>query len=331
MCTSPLKGFKIGTTVNGKPNYKITSYSTQLVYKLNNSWICSDTDFVSRYADVVVRDYIEIPCGKCLDCRLKFSRDWANRMMLEAQKYDENYFVTLTYDDDHLPISDSGINTVRVDDLQRFFKRLRKRIEPKKIRYYACAEYGEHTFRPHYHAIIFGLHIPDLEPFGYSGDYPVYISKWLSDIWRNGHIMVAPASWDTCAYTARYVTKKAKFPPIKEFYDDLGIENERSFMSRRPGIARDYFDEHFNEIYNTDQLILSTFKGGRIDKPPKYFDRCLEAIDEDRYNMIKLIRKEVSNISRQTLLCHTNLSYEEILRRRAAALDARTKVLKRLL
>ena len=142
--------------------------------------------------------------------------------------------------------------------------------------------------------------------------------------------MIAPVSWDTCAYTARYVVKK-QVGKTASYYEEIGVDPEFSLMSRRPGLAREYFDEHYDDIYKTDQLIFSTEKGGRIGKPPRYFDKCLESLDEDRYDMIKTIRKEVSKATRSTLLCHVQLSYEEILRRRAAALEARTKVLKRLL
>ena len=330
MCTHPLKAFPIGYTDKGKVKYKITSYNTDHVEQINNTWIACDESFRGSYATRIVRDFEEVPCGHCLECRLKYSRDWADRMVLEAQKYDENYFLTLTYDQDHVPVGEYGMLTLRKKDFQDFMKRLRKAVEPEKIRFYAAGEYGDKTFRPHYHAIVFGLHISDLEHFGFSGDYPVFISEWLRNIWKQGNVMIAPVSWDTCAYTARYVVKKQK-GKTAAYYDNLGLTPEFCLMSRRPGLAREYFDEHFDDIYKTDQLIFSTEKGGRIGRPPRYFDKCLESLDEDRYNFIKQCRKEVAEQARTTLLCHTHLSYEEILRRRAAALDARTKVLKRLL
>ena len=87
--------------------------------------------------------YIVLPCGQCMACRLNKSRDWATRCVLEAKMHKDNCFVTLTYDDAHLP-SDYGLQK---DDLTKFFKRLRFNTGAK-IRYYAAGEYGELYNRP---------------------------------------------------------------------------------------------------------------------------------------------------------------------------------------
>jgi len=103
------------------------------------------------------RGEIKIPCGQCTGCRLDRSKAWAIRCYHESMMWEENCFATLTYDDEHLPKNSS----LDKRDLQKFFKRLRKKYEPKKIRYYACAEYGEKSFRPHYHAAIFNISFAD--------------------------------------------------------------------------------------------------------------------------------------------------------------------------
>jgi hypothetical protein len=94
-----------------------------------------------------------VPCGKCIACRIARTREWTVRIMHEMSCHDNAVFATLTYDDDHLPPDRS----ISKDELQRFIKRLRKELGDRKIRYFACGEYGETTNRPHYHAIIFGL------------------------------------------------------------------------------------------------------------------------------------------------------------------------------
>ena len=74
--------------------------------------------------------------------------------MIEAGQHTDNAFVTLTYADDQLPDG----NSLCPEDVTKFLKRLRKRIDPVKIRYFLCGEYGEgSTSRPHYHLILFGL------------------------------------------------------------------------------------------------------------------------------------------------------------------------------
>lgn len=96
--------------------------------------------------------FVQVPCGKCLECRIQHARDWADRCVIEAKQYKYNYFVTLTYDDAHLPER----NSLNPKDLQLFLKRLRKRFKGVKIRFLASGEYGS-SFRPHYHLILFNL------------------------------------------------------------------------------------------------------------------------------------------------------------------------------
>ena len=330
MCTSPLKGFVNGKTANGKDNYIITSYNVDHIEFRNGTMFKCENKFKSPTATKWITKFVEIPCGKCLECRLSYSKQWANRMMCEALYSDDNYFLTLTYDNEHLRINELGLATLFKKDFQDFMKRLRRRIEPDTIRFFSCGEYGDHTFRPHYHAIIFGLKIPDLEYFGQSTGFPVYISKFISDVWSKGHVLIAPVSWSTCAYTARYVVKKANRYSKDSSAFDL-IEPEFCLMSRRPGIGRQYFDDNVDNIYKYDELTFSTPQGGKTSKPPKYFDKCLERLNESWYIAIKEHRKMVGEITRNTLLCKSKLTYQEILQRRSAALVERTKSLKRIL
>lgn len=90
---------------------------------------------------------LEVPCGKCINCRVSRSREWTIRLMNELQYYKTSLFVTLTYDDEHLP-SDNGLH---ISDLQKYFKRLRRDLDysNRKIKYFACGEYGDQFGRPH--------------------------------------------------------------------------------------------------------------------------------------------------------------------------------------
>lgn len=93
---------------------------------------------------------IELPCGRCVGCRLRRANEWALRVMHEAKLHPANCFVTLTYRDEDLPENGS----LRHRDFQLFMKRLRKRAD---VRFYMCGEYGEQKLRPHYHACLFGV------------------------------------------------------------------------------------------------------------------------------------------------------------------------------
>lgn len=320
MCVHPLKGFVIGKTDNGKDKYKITSYKVDHVELRNGIWTCADSFFASSGAEKVVREFTEVPCGKCIDCRLQYSREWADRCMLEMKYHDpdECWFLTLTYDDEH--IRDYGHDIfpgmLYKPDFQDFMKRLRDHIYRdyvRKIRFFACGEYGTQTFRPHYHAIIYGMPLKDMKLLSYSKKgFPLYTSEYLNDIWKNGYVVVGKVSWDTCAYTARYVLKKAS--GIKpDDYIDQGLTPEFVLMSRKPGIGALYFDENYKKIYENDEIFFSGDAGGRKAKPPKYFDKRLEVIDEGWYKSIKSKRKDTAIATRILKLARTDLDYEQLL------------------
>jgi len=90
-------------------------------------------------------------CGHCEPCRANKSREWAGRILMEASTYESNVFLTLTYNDEHLP-GGANLNT---KDLQLWLKRVRKALKHSRLRFFACGEYGSNTQRPHYHAVLF--------------------------------------------------------------------------------------------------------------------------------------------------------------------------------
>lgn len=119
-------------------------------------------------------------------------RDWAIRCSLEAKQHEQTCWVTLTYDDEHLP------PTLRPEHLSGFLKRLRTTAERSsaagRIRFFGCGEYGEQRGRPHYHAILFG-HAE---------------STTIARAWTAGRIQVDTLTPAAIAYVAGYCTKKAK-------------------------------------------------------------------------------------------------------------------------
>lgn len=143
--------------------------------------------------------YVEVPCGRCHACRKERSKAWALRLMLESLYYRDSIFLTLTYDDLHIPLVHNGDKcpySLKKDDLQRFWKRLRKDLDyqGRKIKYYAVGEYGDETFRPHYHAIVFGL--------------SKYDEELIKDNWSNGLVDVGNVDMASCNYVAGYIQKK---------------------------------------------------------------------------------------------------------------------------
>lgn len=110
--------------------------------------------FVGCKSPFFVKDaQVLVGCGRCLFCRIKKRNKWTARLILENACHSSSIFVTLTYSNEFLPSPPS----VSKRELQLFLKRLRKALGDKKIRYYACGEYGDTFLRPHYHLIIFGM------------------------------------------------------------------------------------------------------------------------------------------------------------------------------
>lgn len=287
-------------------------------------------------ASRVVRDFIEVPCGKCIGCRLDYSRQWANRCMLELEYHDSAYFVTLTYDDAHIPKTAYGDQetgeaidayTLSKRDFQLFMKRLRKAFPDDEIRFFACGEYGSNTFRPHYHAIIYGLHLDDLVMAGRSGSgYSYQYSQKLQNAWsiyhpggKNydawyepiGFVSVGNVTWETCAYVARYIMKKQKGDDAV-FYDLHNVQPEFTLMSRKPGIGRQWYDDH-PDLYDFEFINLKTDNGGIKFKPPRYYDKLFDIDDPVRMQEIKEIRKKAAMAQTEAKLKKTSLNYTELL------------------
>lgn len=288
---------------------------------------------------------IKIPCGQCVECRLKNSRDWANRCMLETQNHTDNYFITLTYAPEYLPIGEK-INietgeilpeksgTLKPKDLQDFLKRLRRHWEYKYkitgIKFYACGEYGEQYARPHYHAIIFGLPIYDLKADHKSKKGNMnYTSDEIEKIWGKGRIAIGTVTWDSCAYTARYILKKINGKNSKEYYKIIGKEKEFVRMSRNPGIGKEYFLKNKEKIYETDEMFVSTNKGVKRIKPARYFDKLFDIDEPEKMKKIKENRQTMAEIQEKAKWKDTDMDKNEAVQRSYETKDLKYKALKR--
>lgn len=224
---------------------------------------------------------IDLPCGQCIGCRLEYSRQWAVRCMHESSLYDENCFVTLTYNDQNIPPN----NSLVLSDFQNFMKRLRKSIEPKKIRFYHCGEYGDLFERPHYHAILFNHDFSDKKFFKRSGENNLYTSDTLEGLWNKGFATVGSVSFDSAAYVARYVMKKVTGKDAEKHYG-LRIP-EYTTMSRRPGIGKGWYDKFKSDVYPLDRLVVN----GVDTRPPRFYDNLFAKDSRSDMELIKIKRE----------------------------------------
>lgn len=205
---------------------------------------------------------LALPCGGCIGCRQMRATEWARRCSHEAKLYDKNVFATLTYDDDHLP-SDGGLAP---RDFQLFMKRLRKRYSGSVIRFFACGEYGETTYRPHYHALLFNLDFSDKYRVGKD----LFASDSLRELWPFGDHKIGEVTPASAAYVAKY---NVKYGARHEWCNQDGVVLQKPFlrMSRRPGIGKAWLDAYAEDLRNG--FLVSD---GRPGKVPRSYVRRLE-------------------------------------------------------
>lgn len=230
-----------------------------------------------------------LPCGQCNGCRLQRSREWGMRVMHEAQLWRDNCFITLTYDDAHVPL-DGGLHHRH---FQLFFKRLRKNHPGLNIRYYMCGEYGENYGRPHFHACIFNWKPSDLVLWKKtSADSLIYRSAELEKLWPYGFSSVGDLTLQSAMYVSRYIMQKVTGDAGKHHYEVLDpftgeIFNRRpeyNKMSTKPGIGAGWFNRFKSDVYPHDYVVLD---GNPSSKPPRYYDKLLKRSDPDLYDAIK--------------------------------------------
>lgn len=216
---------------------------------------------------------LTLPCGQCIGCRLVRVRSWAIRCMHEASQHEVSSFVTLTYDQEHF---DPSLN---YRDFQKFMYRVRTRLGP--TRFFMCGEYGEHTQRPHFHALLFGRSFRD----GVTCGKDIYCSQTLTALWPHGFSSFGAVTYQSAAYVARYATKKITGPLAAAHYSRVDtrtgecvtVTPEFARMSLRPGIGASWFAKYWREVYVPRDGVVRP--GGKQVPPPRYYDKLLDDLN----------------------------------------------------
>jgi hypothetical protein len=295
-CTKPKLAYKDGLTENGKQ-------------KLTFKWRTG------------IGEEQQIPCGKCLSCKLDYAKEWALRIYHEASLHWDNCFITLTYNDENLPEDKS----VHRSEVVNFIKRLRKYLlkeygkheifdesgapyKPKRykpnraIKTFYCGEYGDKNTRPHYHVIVLGYDFPDKEYLRTSkSGHILWESKILDSLWKNkkgqtkGFANIGDVTFESAGYVARYCLKKQK-NKVYTFVDGYDEETGEitkmhklnpEFIGMSQGIGKDWY-KLFKEDTYKDYLETNGFK----NKIPRYYDKQLEKENPELYEKIKLKREQ---------------------------------------
>jgi len=194
-----------------------------------------------------------VPCGKCMSCRVARTREWTVRLYHESGYWSKKCFITLTYDDEHMP-EDKGIHK---RDLQLWLKRIRKETG-KEMKYYACGEYGERFDRPHYHVIAFGIGAESADS--------------VEKTWQKGFVKVGTVTKDSIQYVAGYVRKKLSGEKA-EIYKG----RERPFQLQSKAIGLRFALENAQQI----RADLGVTIKGQPAGLPRYYRKKLDIDTED--------------------------------------------------
>lgn len=192
---------------------------------------------------------IDLPCGKCIECKARRVSGWSFRLMKEAERSSSALFITLTYDELHVPLTKNNMMTLFKPHITAFFKALRK-LNHEKIKYYVAGEYGEHTMRPHYHIILFNAK-----------------EETIKKAWDKGEIHYGDASEASAGYTLKYISKAGRIPLHK---NDFRIP-EYSTMSKRMGdnyLTKQMVRWHKSDLVNRCYVAL---KDGKKIAMPRYY------------------------------------------------------------
>ncbi|AXH73200.1 MAG: replication initiator protein [Microviridae sp.] len=238
---------------------------------------CASPMSIPRPKGLGSTDRITVPCGQCIACLLNKQQYWVIRLTEQQKSSETSHFITLTYDDENLPIDDFGGGHTHKNDVQLFLKRLRKYCKKTGIKYFITAEYGDTTNRPHYHGIFFNL------PF-HNGNlyYKRKAEKILTNVWKNGVVDVEPCTPKTISYVTKYVVNNNKYPE-----DKLPTFN---LISK--GIGKSYLTAEIKKYHlKTKNFHYTTLDGGKRSLPRYYKEKIFSKME------IQLNSKKIQKLS----------------------------------
>lgn len=223
------------------------------------------------YSDML---YLSVPCGSCINCQMNKRSAWVARNRNELFHSISAGFLTLTIADEYIKYTESGFPTLDYKELQKFFKRLRKKYG-KGIKYFACGEYGSKSFRPHFHAIIYNL------PLLTNGkDFFEFYRKRIEEIWKLGIVSFSEVIEPRIGYITKYIIKTNE---EKKLYEENQIERPRLLVSRGIG-------SHLLEKSNALGRHNSDY--GKSFQLPRYVLEKIRRNDKQRYYEILRKRKQ---------------------------------------
>lgn len=264
---------------------------------------CTKPIIITKNLDrIKYPDGLSVPCGKCLACRIQKRKEWSMRCLHEMDSWDDAIFVTLTYCDEFLP---ENLSISKVE-LQNFFKRLRKAIYPRVIRFIACGEYGEpekviitksgRTIktigdRPHYHCIIYGMSLKD-------EDKEIIRSCWKKCDWKkleeskdgNPFGLAEP---DSIRYVCQYIDKKYTGDMAEIEYKQKG--REPVFKLQSKGIGLEFCLKNKKQLIENESITMF----GVNQTFPRYYLKKL-GLENSDFRKEKSLERERKRVKKFT-------------------------------
>lgn len=257
-----------------------------------------------------------LPCNHCVGCRADRVEQWGTRCYHESQMHSQSAFITLTFNDDHLP-DDYSVN---LRTFQLFMKRLREEVSPFPIRFFGCGEYGDENLRPHYHALIFGYDFSgDRKLYTQTKDGPLYTSDQLAKVWPYGFSTTAAVTPKTANYCAGYIRKKIGGDLADQHYTRLHpkgyvvkVEPEFATQSRRPGLGATWFDKYHLDAFPSDFLIVD----GQHKPVPLFYFRKLQELEAKKLKRARTAKrvKVKDNATKERLAVREHIKLDRVSR-----------------
>lgn len=232
-----------------------------------------------------------VGCGVCYNCRKKRLRSWIHRLSVEEGTSVSSFFITLTYDNEQLELTEKPDNfgnylsTLNKKTLQKFIKLLRYYENEKHkengtvgqpIKYYAVGEYGSKYHRPHYHIIIYNLH---------------YHYHSLSKAWDKGIIHIGEVTNESIAYTLAYVTDKS----FKTFEGD---PRQKPFSLQSQGIGKSYLNPQTIHYHKENEALFATHK--EVKYPlSDYYKKRIWTDSQMRTNVGERVAEKLQDVQSQ--------------------------------
>jgi hypothetical protein len=277
---------------------------------------CADPYIVENhsYGD----EPLAVGCGNCAYCVTRKANEWSFRLMQEKKVSSSAYFVTLTYNQIHLPLTDKNYMTLKREDLTQYFFRLRDKHryhraeeprydqypgyanlpwhsvmrskipwEYKPIKYYAVGEYGSKGNRPHYHAIIFNAkreHIfSSWNNVKSKVDGKVVVHKY-------GHVHTGHVTQASCRYVMKYMLKGQGFSQKKPLpWPWNGIPQ---FSVQSKNLGSSYLSDAMVRYHRADpDRNFLSWEGGFKCSMPRYYFNKIWPDECDRIKMVNHIHR----------------------------------------